>query len=252
MRNIRMVLEYCGSCYHGWARQPGLLTIEGVLLDRLEKVLGERPDLVVSGRTDAGVHAKGQVVNFLTERGIPNDALKRALNALLPCDIQILKAVDADIAFNSRYLAKRKDYRYVIATKHSVFENGLVFHCPYKLDLDAMQRAAGLFVGKHNFKRFSLTDRTRKKISTIRNLYELNIVSGRNKVVLNFSGEGFLRGMVRSIGGMLVEVGRGKVGPDAVKKALKGNIVKEKWPLLPASGLYLMKVHYAFCLRRNS
>lgn len=245
MRNIKMVLEYCGTGYHGWARQPGFLTIEGVLLDKLEKVPGGKPDLVVSGRTDAGVHAKGQVVNFLTEGKIPNDALKRALNALLPCDIQILKTVDVHLAFNSRYLAKRKDYRYVIATKYSVFENGLVFYCPYKLDLDAMQDAASLFVGKHDFKRFSLTDRTRERISTIRNLYELNIISNRNKVILNFSGEGFLRGMVRSIGGILLEVGRGKVELNTVRKVLNGDVpINEKWPLLPAEGLYLMKVCY--------
>jgi len=108
-----------------------------------------------------------------------------------------------------------------------------------------MRKAAGLLIGKHNFKKFSLTDKTRKKIKTVRNLYKLDIVSKRNKIILNFSGESFLRGMVRLIGGMLVDVGRGKIGLDIVEKALKENIpMKEKWLLLPAGGLYLMKVYY--------
>ncbi|MFH1287275.1 MAG: tRNA pseudouridine(38-40) synthase TruA [bacterium] len=240
-----MTLEYCGVNYHGWARQPGILTIEGVLLDKLEKILQEKPNLIISGRTDAGVHAKGQIVNFLTKKEIPNDALKRALNILLPNDIQILKVVDVNFEFHSRYFSKKKDYQYVIARKYSVFEKGLVFYCSYKLDLDIMRKAAGVFVGEHNFKKFSLTDKTREKINTIRNLYELDIISKRNKIILNFSGEGFLRGMVRSIGGILVDAGRGRIGLDTVKKALKGDVpIKEKWSLLPADGLYLMKVYY--------
>ncbi|MDD5774155.1 MAG: tRNA pseudouridine(38-40) synthase TruA [bacterium] len=245
MRNIKITLEYCGANYRGWARQPGHLTIEGILLDCLEKIIKEKPDLIVSGRTDAGVNAKGQVFNFLTKKKIPVDGIKRALNTLLPDDIYILKAVETDLEFHSRFSAKKKDYRYVIAKEHSVFENGLVYHCPYKLDLDAMQKAAGLFIGEYNFKKFSLTDRTRKKIKTVRNIYKLDIVSKQNKIILDISGESFLRGMVRLIGGILVDVGRGRIGLDVVEKALKGSIpMKEKWLLLPAGGLYLMKVYY--------
>jgi tRNA pseudouridine38-40 synthase len=245
MRNIKITLEYCGANYRGWARQPGHLTIESVLLGSLEKILKEKPNLIVSGRTDAGVNAKGQVFNFLTKQKIPTDGIMRALNTLLPNDIHVLKAVETDLEFHSRFSAKKKDYRYVIVKEHSVFENGLVYCCPYKLDLNVMRKAACLFVGEHNFKKFSLTDRTRRKIRTLRYLYKLDIVSKGNKIILNFSGESFLRGMVRLIGGILVDVGRGRIGLGVVEKALEGNIpIKEKWLLLPAGGLYLMKVYY--------
>ncbi len=149
MRNIKITLEYCGTNYHGWAKQPGLLTIEGVLSDKLERILKEKPNLIVSGRTDAGVHAKGQVVNFLTSRDISNDKLKQAVNTLLPDDMRVLKIVDADFEFHSRYLAKKKDYQYIISRKYSVFEKGLALYCPYKLDMDIMQKAASLSPKNH-------------------------------------------------------------------------------------------------------
>lgn len=245
MRNIKITLEYRGANYRGWARQPGCLTIEGVLLESLEKIIKEKTNLIVSGRTDAGVNAKGQVFNFLTKKKIPADGIKRALNTILPNDIQILKAVDTDFEFHSRFSAKKKDYRYIIAKERSVFENGLVYYCPYKLDLDVMRKAAGLFIGEHDFKIFSVADKTRKRIKTVRTLNKLDIVSKKNKIILDFSGRSFLRGMVRLIGGMLIDVGRGRIGLEVIKKGLKGNSpIKEKWFLLPANGLYLMKVYY--------
>ncbi|MEW6086917.1 MAG: tRNA pseudouridine(38-40) synthase TruA [bacterium] len=245
MRNIKMTLEYCGINYRGWAKQPGFLTIEGVLSDRLEEILKEKPGLIAAGRTDAGVHAKAQVVNFFTKRSIPNEGLKKALNALLPGDIRVLKVKDAPFEFHSRFSAKKKDYQYVISKKYSVFEKGLVFYCPYNLDINIMREAARLFTGSRNFKKFSLTDKRREKINTVRNLYKLGIIAKQDKIILNFSGESFLRGMIRQIGGILLEVGRGRFNPDIIKKALKSNIpMKEKWTLLPADGLYLVKVYY--------
>ncbi|MEM2982928.1 MAG: tRNA pseudouridine(38-40) synthase TruA [Candidatus Bathyarchaeia archaeon] len=158
MRNIKLVIEYDGTNYHGWQVQPGVPTIQGVLEDAINRITQYRSRLIGSGRTDAGVHALNQVANFLTPSSLPPEVLKRALNALLPEDIVTKEAEEVPVDFHARYDAKRKRYSYRILRTEmgSAFHHRYCWMLPYHLDVEAMNEACKYLMGIHDFSSFPL------------------------------------------------------------------------------------------------
>ena len=218
MRNIRLVLQYDGSRYSGWQSQKHEEnTIQGRVTAVLERLLGESIELAGSGRTDAGVHALGQVANFRTESDLGCAELVKELNRYLPEDIAVLSAQEAPLRFHSRLNAARKTYRYRIwnSPVHNVFERKYVYALEQELDEEAMRRAADRLLGTHDFRAFSSYRRTKK--STVRTLERIGIERRGEELQLSFTGDGFLYHMVRILTGTLIEVGLHRREPEEME-----------------------------------
>jgi tRNA pseudouridine38-40 synthase len=244
MRNMCLLLSYDGTDFHGWQFQPNLRTAEGTLKDALARILGERPKLYAAARTDQGVHAKTQVVNFATERGIPVEGLIRGLNSLLPADIRVLRGGEVPSEFHARYSAKSKTYRYFILTSplNSPFLRRYTLHVPQGLHVEGMQRAIQAIVGVHDFSAFT------KKSTSYRNPVRRVLsakVKGRGEIiVMEIRAEGFLRYMVRNIVGTLLLVGKGKIDEEGFKAILESRDRDMAGPTAPPHGLFLWDIEY--------
>ena len=189
MRTLKLTLAYDGTAYAGWQCQPGKPTVQETLEDAIAKVTGQRVRVLASGRTDAGVHALGQVVGFRTDSSLPPEVLLRALNANLPHDIAVLEVAEAPEGFHPTYHAVRKRYRYVIhdGPVRDVFRRHFVWHYNYgRLDAEAMQRAAAALLGTHDFSSFESSGAERK--TSVRTIFELRVERGR-------AGQGVRRGI---------------------------------------------------------
>lgn len=257
MRNIRLVLAYDGTDFHGWQRQPNLPTIQECLESAVEKLIRERVVVWGSGRTDAGVHASHQVANFKTKCGIPCENLLKALNNLLPLAVRVKEASEVDQAFHARYHVRAKTYRYRIlqAPSCSPFIGRFVWHYPYALDRERMAKAARLIEGGHDFTSFAGSlgavhepplqgghespDRTRTIFSS-RILWRPRT----SMLIYEVRGSGFLHHMVRNIVGTLVDVGRGKLAPHDMARILEARDRRRAGPTAPAQGLCLVGVEY--------
>lgn len=244
MRNIKLTIEYDGREFNGWQKQPNKLNIQGSIERAIEEITGEKVDLNASGRTDAGVHALGQVANFKTDSNLPIDKFPIAINSKLKKSIRILNAEEVDDRFHSRLTCKRKTYRYVInnTTVGSAIYRYLETHIPQKLDVNEMSKAVKYFEGEHDFKAFKASGTSSK--SSVRTIYEAKVYKIDEKIYIELTGNGFLYNMVRIIAGTLVDVGLGKIKatdiPDIItqgKRELAGKT-------LPPNGLYLVKVEY--------
>jgi tRNA pseudouridine38-40 synthase len=253
MRNIRLVVSYDGTDFHGWQRQPCALTIQEVLQAALAGITGGKPKLNGSGRTDAGVHAAGQVANFKTLCPIPCHNLVKALNTSLPAAIRVRKADEVAEDFHARYSVKSKTYRYRILQSAVCppFLARYVYHHPYPLDLRAMAKAAGFLSSEHDFTSFAGSDpadRGRKKRdgANVRRVFHSRLVVREklSMVVYEICGSGFLHHMVRNIVGTLLEVGGGKLAPADIPAILEARDRSKAGPTAPASGLWLVKVEY--------
>lgn len=267
MPNIRLVIEYEGTDYSGWQRQtrikdPGSRiqkkTIQGILEWALSKITKERIRVIGAGRTDAGVHALGQVANFKTKSKMTPEEFKKALNSMLPKDMVIKKVSWVRDSFHAQFDAKSKCYRYTIyqGPASSPFLRNYTFYIPYRLNLKAMREGAKYLLGKHDFSSFQLSGSSAR--NPVRTITKLSITSQRNYrlpitdhrllnsrlISFNIEADGFLYGMVRSIVGTLIEVGRGKISPAKVKEILKAHNRRLAGPTVPARGLYLIKVNY--------
>ena len=244
MRNIKITLSYKGTQYFGWQKQDGKPTIQGELERALFSLMGKETEVFGSGRTDRGVHALGQVANFLTENKIPLKNLKIALNDLLPSDIRILKAEEAPENFNARFSAKRKTYEYLVQVggQRKALEADLVGYYPFSVDLKKMQKAAKLLLGKHNFQGFCSADTTVTNFE--RQIFELKISQHGRLFKFQVTGNGFLYNMVRIIVGTLLDVGRGKLFEEDIKKALTLCERKYAGITMEPCGLYLKEVRY--------
>ena len=247
MRNIRLRLQYEGTRYQGWQKQTSTdNTIQGKLEAVLLKMAGEEVEVHGSGRTDAGVHAKGQVANFHVDAKICPDGetAKEYLNRYLPEDIRVLEADLAPERFHSRLSASSKIYGYYVETgdKKNVFERKYVYGFGKKLDLEAMRRAAGFLIGEHDFKSFCANRRMKK--STVRRIDEIKIVEHGTKIELLYTGNGFLYNMVRALVGTCVYAADGKFSPDDVPAILEGRNRTAAGPPVPAGGLYMTKLWY--------
>jgi tRNA pseudouridine38-40 synthase len=244
MRNIKLTLCYDGTDFHGWQRQPGPRTVQQVLEEALERLTGVRPTTTASGRTDAGVHALGQVVHFLTGSRHATDTFVRALNALLPRDVRVLEASEMPQSFHATLDAKSKRYRYVIdnARIASPFQLRYSWHVPHPLDTAAMGDAATSLLGRHDFRSFE-TDWP-NRMSSVRTILDLAVERRGESVTIEVEADGFLYNMVRSIAGTLVLVGAGKRPVSWVADVLAAESRVEAGPTAPPQGLFLVVVRY--------
>ena len=244
MRNIRLDICYDGTRYRGWQRLPGKDdTLQGKLETALSRILEEPIEISGSGRTDAGVHARGQVVNFHTESNMSAAEILANLRRYLPEDIGIYSCKDVSPRFHARLNAKEKTYRYRIWNSDGpcVFDRRYVAVMPEALDVEVMKAAAGKLVGEHDFSAFCGNPKFKK--STVRYIRSIDIRREGGEVVLEYTGNGFLHNMVRILTGTLVEVGRGERSADSIP-ALFGGKRADAGFLAPAQGLCLMEVYY--------
>ncbi|MGH9344161.1 MAG: tRNA pseudouridine(38-40) synthase TruA, partial [Terriglobia bacterium] len=256
LRNLHLDITYDGTDFCGWQRQPGQDTIQGRIETALERITGERVNLTGSGRTDAGVHAAGQVANFKTSSPIPPDNLKRALNNALPETIRILRAREAPPEFHARYNAVAKLYRYRILQTELCppYLARFVCHYPGRLDLGRIERAARWIDGEHDFTSFASAagapgednDEAGHIPSAARTVFHSRVVWNARIALLTYEvrGNGFLRHMVRTIAGTLIEAGRGAIKPDDIPAILKAKDRSKAGPTAPARGLCLVRVEY--------
>ena len=244
MRNIKLTIEYDGKDFNGWQKQPTKLNIQGTIEQAIKIVTGEVTELNASGRTDAGVHAIGQVANFKTNSKIPIEKIPVALNTKLKKTIRIINAEEVDERFHSRLSCKRKTYRYVINNSEfsSALYRNLECHIPQKLNIEKMQEAAKYFEGEHDFKAFKASGTSSK--SSVRKIYEANVYQENEKIFIELTGNGFLYNMVRIIAGTLVDVGIGKIEPEEIKNIIEEKDRKKAGKTLPARGLCLLEVQY--------
>ncbi|QHT63333.1 tRNA pseudouridine(38-40) synthase TruA [Paenibacillus lycopersici] len=244
MRNIRMAISYDGTTYYGFQTQPIGNTVQDVLEDAIRGLTGEQVDITASGRTDAGVHARRQVINFETSSPIPVDRWALALNSRLPDDIIVLQADEADPSFHASYYAKRKTYRYGIDTSKfgDVFDRKYRLHYPMPLRLKEMKEALAHVVGKHDFTSFA--SRRSTKPSHVRTILDARIEEREGKLDIFLTGNGFLYNMVRIIVGTLLWVGEGKLSPDDFKRILEARDRTAAGPTAMAHGLMLWDVEY--------
>lgn len=244
MRNIKLTLSYDGTDFHGWQRQPALRTVQETLENALEQLTGTRPSTNASGRTDAGVHALGQVVHFLTISRYSNETFVRALNAILPHDVRVLAAEEKPQAFHATLDAKSKVYRYAIdnGAVADVFQRRYCWHVHPRLDAAAMARAGQFLVGRHDFRSFETEWPNRT--SSVRTIFGLTVERSGSFVTIEVEADGFLYNMVRSIAGTLVLVGAGKRPEGWVADVLAGENRVLAGPTPPAKGLFLVRVCY--------
>lgn len=242
--NIRLDLKFDGTHYHGWQVQPGKPTVQGVLKDTLEKLTGEKITVTGCGRTDSGVHARGYVANYHTNAHIPPERIPYALNSNLPDDIRCTGAYEADDEFCANSSAVSKCYRYTIdnSTFGDVFLRRYAWHYKYSLDIDKMRAAAGSFRGTHDFIGFASSGFSVK--TTVRTIYDINIMSDDNIINIDVTGNGFLYNMVRIIAGTLVYVGGGRIDASDIPDIIKSRDRNRAGITAPAKGLCLMGVEY--------
>jgi tRNA pseudouridine38-40 synthase len=244
-RNIRLILEYDGTRYHGWQRQKNALSLQQVIEEALARITGETVRLIASGRTDAGVHARGQVANFLTEATVPLRAFVQGLNSLLPLDIAVLQAEEAPLDFHARYAALWKTYDYRILNRpvRSPLHHAHAWWIPEPLDGAVMQAAAHTLLEEHDFSAFRATGgrpgHARRQVREAAWRQE-----PEDWLIFSITANGFLRGMVRSLVGTMVEIGRGKYPPEYLSEALRKGDRRLAGPTAPPQGLFLVGVEY--------
>ena len=244
MRNLRLDICYDGTRYKGWQRLSGTdNTIQGKLETALSRILGEEIEISGSGRTDAGVHALGQVANFHCSSTMPCQEILAQLRRYLPEDIGIYSCKDASERFHARLNAKEKTYRYRIfnSDKPCVFDRRFVAVFPEKLDVAAMEKAAEFLCGEHDFSAFCGNPRFKK--STVRFIRSIQIQRCGDELQLIFTGNGFLHSMVRILVGTLIEIGRGERSAESIYELFGAKREKAGF-LAPAQGLCLMEVEY--------
>lgn len=244
-RNLKLTLEYDGACYHGWQRQKNAHTIQAAVEEALARLTGEPVRVTGSGRTDAGVHALGQVANFHTASALPLSAFLNGLNALLPGDIAVLEVKEVSRDFHARKAALSKTYAYHVLNRpiRSPLERGLSWWISQPLDLKAMQRAAASLPGEHDFSAFQASG------SSIKNPVRRVLAAAwqkpsEGKLVFTITATGFLRGMVRSLVGTMAEIGRGKRPPEDLADLLITGERRRAGPTAPPQGLFLVEVKY--------
>ena len=244
VRNIKLTIVYDGSEYHGWQIQPGEKTIEGILTEAVEGLIGREVKITGASRTDAGVSALGQVALMQIESAIPTENLAKAITDRLPADIAVAEAAEATLDFDVISDVKSKLYRYTIftGTLRPVLRIRHCRHLPAKLDIAAMAEGAKLFIGKKDFKSFaSAAD---KRENSIRTIFRCDVVRENGWVYIDVEGDGFLYNMVRNIVGTLVEVGIGRLKAEKISQILEAKDRKAAGPIAPAQGLCLMWIKY--------
>lgn len=244
MRTIRLTIEYDGTAYSGWQRQPNGLAVQQVIEEALCQLLGHKTELRSSGRTDAGVHAIGMPAAFKTSTNLPLKAFVEGTNRFLPPDIAILNAIEVTNGFKPIADALAKHYRYTILTApiRSPLRRFHAWHIRENLNVEAMQQAALHFIGHHNFAAFRASNCAAK--TTVRRIDSVEVIQEGDSIIIDVVGGGFLKNMVRVMTGTLVEIGRGRFEPDYIQELLLSGDRKQAGATAPACGLCLMEVYY--------
>ncbi len=249
-----LTIEYDGSGFHGWQRQPEVRTVQGELERVLSHLCGMPVAINGTSRTDAGVHALGQRASFKGDFGIPTDRIALAANNLLAGgmnsqqgvgDVRIIKAEDVPDGFHARFDSRGKMYRYIIRNcpEVDIFKRNYCYQVRQMLDVEAMRQAAAYIEGTHDFKCFQAAGGQEKE-TTVRTIHSLIIRREAGNVIIEVSGDGFLYNMVRIIVGTLTEVGLGKKKPDELKDIIESRDRQKAGHTAPAEGLYLVEVYY--------
>jgi tRNA pseudouridine38-40 synthase len=251
MRYFKLTIAYDGTDFHGWQMQTGKPTIQGEIVNVLRRLTQENIALHGAGRTDAGVHALGQVGSFRTQSGLSAEEFQRALNALLPHSIRIVAAEEVGPEFNARWSARGKIYRYRLYRGRVVPPMiwRYVLHYPFPLDEEAMRDAAARFVGMHDFASFAASTGSEdddKERSTEREIYSTELVRtpDNEELVFTVCGRSFLRYMVRKMVGTLLDVGRGRLKPEDVERLYELRDRSKSGPTVPPQGLVMVEVQH--------
>ena len=244
MKNIKLTIEYDGTSYGGWQKQKNNRTIQQCIEEAIKLLTGEDVELIGSSRTDAGVHAKGMVANFITNSQIPADKFREAINTKLPDDIGIIKSEEVDRNFHSRYDSKGKTYCYTLVNRYEkvCIGRNYVYQVRDELNYNLMKEAAKYFLGKHDFKAFKTNGSSVK--TSVRTINGLELELKGDVIKIFVSADGFLYNMVRIIVGTLIEVGKGKIKPEDIESIIKNGDRSKAGPCVPPNGLVLEKVFY--------
>lgn len=244
MRNIKLTIEYDGTSYGGWQKQKNNRTIQQCIEEAIKLLTGEEVELIGSSRTDAGVHAKGMVANFITNSQIPADKFREAINTKLPDDIGIIKSEEVDKNFHSRYDSKGKTYCYTLVNRYEkvCIGRNYVYQVREELNYDLMKEAAKYFLGKHDFKAFKTNGSSVK--TSVRTISGLELELKDDVIKIFVSADGFLYNMVRIIVGTLIEVGKGKIKLEDIESIIRNGDRSKAGPCVPPNGLVLEKVFY--------
>ncbi len=241
-RNIRLLLEYDGTNYHGWQSQENSKTIQDFLEFAIEKLTQEKIRVTASGRTDAGVHAKGQVVNFYIKKNLPIHNICMGLNTYLPQDIVVKNADEVDLNFNARFNAKKRVYQYYIMLDRTAIYRKFCWQIFQKLDISILKILAKSIVGEHDFSAFAkLEAQTESKICHV---YESQWRTQADFLIYRIMANHFLHGMVRAIVGTMIDVARGRFTVEQFEKFLYSRDRKMAGESAPAQGLFLEEVIY--------
>lgn len=253
MKNILLTIEYDGTNFHGWQKQPGRRTVQGELEKVLAMVCNTEISLNGTSRTDAGVHALGQRASFKAEFGIPvqrislaaNNLLTGGMNSLAIGDARIKEVIEMPLGFHARYDAKGKTYIYKILNQEEIciFDRNYCYQIRKPLDVEAMKEAAAKIVGIHDFKCFQAAG-SEEKATTVRRITEIKISKEENSINIEVTGDGFLYNMVRIITGTLVEIGLGKKFPKDIPRIIESLDRRNAGHTAPPQGLYLARVYY--------
>lgn len=244
MKRVKLTVAYDGTNYCGWQVQPNGITVQEVLNQCLSEFTGENIETIGASRTDAGVHALGNVAVFDTEMRMPGDKFSFALNQRLPEDIRIQKSEEVDADFHPRYVKSQKTYEYrILNCRFPIPTERFYSHFTYiPLDVDKMKEAASYLIGEHDFKSFCGTGAQVK--TTVRTVKEIQIEKSGDRITIRITGEGFLYNMVRIIAGTIMDIGGGLYPPEKMKEILEAKDRKKAGPTAPARGLTLMKIQY--------
>lgn len=245
MLTFKLVLEYDGTEYHGWQVQPGMWTVQGVLQDALARIIGERVTVVGAGRTDAGVHALGQVASFRAEFMHPSDTLKRGLTSLLPPDIVVTAAEEAPEGFDAQRSACWKRYRYTLLTRPypSALARRYAFFVPYVLRIDPMVEAAEVLIGTHDFSSFRAARSSTE--NPVRRVYAAAFHREGEYLHFEIVANGFLRHMIRILMGTLLDVGRGRISAQDMERILEAKDRTRASKTLSPHALLMVEVGYS-------
>jgi tRNA pseudouridine38-40 synthase len=244
MRNIKLTIEFEGTDYCGWQKQPNGISVQETMEKSIEKITKEPCKLTSSGRTDSGVHALGMVANFKTKSSIEAERFSYAINSVLPRNIVIKDSREVNFDFHARFKAKGKKYRYLIynAKFPSALWRNRTCHIKYNLNLEKMNHAKNYFLGEHNFRAFTSSNTDTK--SYVRIVEDIDIFKKDDFITIEITGNGFLYNMVRIIAGTLIDVGMNKIEPDFIEKIIKNKNRKLAGKTMPPQGLYLVEVYY--------
>ena len=253
-RNLLLTIEYDGTYFNGWQRQPGLKTGQGAIEEALTKLMNQPVTIDGTSRTDAGVHALCQKATFSGDFGIPTDRIKRALNDMLASNesyrgkaapIRVIDVEEVPEDFHARFNCTGKKYRYIIDTckEPNIYERNYAYQIGEELDIAKMEEALEHINGTHDFEAFQAAGGTPRE-TTVRTIFGTSLKREGNKIIFEVRGDGFLYNMVRIMVGTLIEVGKGKLDPKSVKEILDSHDRQNAGPTAPAEGLYLAEIYF--------